>query len=100
MREDVLRRELNDLVEDLPEVEQVGVSDDEGGEEPVAEMDDVVMVHVIPDVVPLEFAVVVVGVHLRGHGLVEARVEEAKHATPEVGAHVEHENDEGHVDDR
>ncbi len=80
--QNVLHRKLNSFVKNLPKMENVGVSNDEGGQEPINTVHNVVMVEVIPNVGPLEFAVVIVGVHLLGHWLIQAGVKVAEKSAP------------------
>lgn len=47
---DVLPRQFDDLVEDVPEVKQPEVPYNEGGEEPVNQVHNVIMIEVVPDV--------------------------------------------------
>jgi hypothetical protein len=44
----VLRGQLNNLVKDVPEMEDVRVPNDKGGKNPINPMNQVVMVHVVP----------------------------------------------------
>ena len=60
-------------------------------------MDKVVVVKVVPDVVPLEFTVVVIRVHLFCHSLVKRRVEVAEEVASLFGSQIEHEDQPAHV---
>ena len=56
-------------------MQERSVSEDQGREQPVDDVDREVVVHVVDDVDPLELAVVVVGVHRVRHGDSERGVE-------------------------
>jgi 2-succinyl-5-enolpyruvyl-6-hydroxy-3-cyclohexene-1-carboxylate synthase len=90
--QDMLHGQLDNLVEQLPEVKHVWITNHEGGQEPVTQVHDVVVIHVVPYVLELKFAVVIVGVHFLGHWLVQARVKEAERCSTEVGSHLQHED--------
>ncbi len=54
------------------------VSHDEGGQEPIDPVDYEVVVHLIPNMLEGELAVLIVRVHLFGNRLVELGIEEAE----------------------
>jgi len=72
----------------LPEVQDVSVSDDERRENPVAPVDQEVVVHVIPQVLQREFAIIVVGMHAFADDFVKARVKEFEGLPAEIGSAV------------
>jgi len=88
----VLRRQLDDLLKDLPEMQDVSVSYHERRQEPVAPMNREVVVHVVPQVLKSEIAVVVVGVHASADDLVKAGVKELKAFSAKIGSAVQHED--------
>ena len=55
-------------------MQDVEVADDEASKEPVAQVHDVVVIEVVEDVLELELAVIVVGVHLFRDRLVQALI--------------------------
>ena len=62
MWEDMLETQLDNLVKQVPEVQEVKVSDHERWEEPVAEVHTEIVIKIVSDVFPSEIAVVVIGV--------------------------------------
>ena len=76
VRQFVLRWKLNYFVKKLPKVQDVGVSDDKRRENPVAPVDKEVVVHVIPQILECEFAIIVVGMHAFANNLIEVRIKE------------------------
>ena len=60
-------------------------------------MNDIVVIKVVPNVAPLELAVVIVGVHLLSHGLVQGVVKEAKEFSSLLWSEIEHKDEPGHV---
>lgn len=99
VRQNVLHRKLNNLIKQLPEVQDVEVTDDQAGKEPVAKVHDVVVVEVVNDVLPFKFTVVVVGVHILRHRLVKVWVQVAQEGATLVWPEVEHKYEPAHVDD-
>ena len=99
VRQDVLHRKFDHLVEDLPEVQDPHVADDKRGQEPVAQVHNVVVIEVVKNVLPFQLTVVIVGVHLCGDWLVQVAVEVAKEGTTLLWAQVEHEYEPGHIHD-
>ncbi len=77
MREDVLPREFYHLIKETPQMKDISISDNECGQEPIADMHQEIMVHIVPQVLHREIAMVVISVHLLSNGLVKGRVEEA-----------------------
>ena len=78
MWEDMLETQLNDLIKQVPEVQQVKVSNHEGWQEPVAKVNTEVVVEVITDVFPSKVAIVVIGVVTFCQVLVQFWVKEPK----------------------
>ena len=99
VRQDVLDGQLDYFVQDLPKVQDPHVTDDERGQEPVAQVDDVVVVKVVKDVLPFQLTVVIVGVHLCGDWLVQVTVKVAEEGATLRWTQVEHEDEPGHVHD-
>ncbi len=70
------------------------VTQDEGSEQPVDPVNHEIMVHLVPNMLQSEFAMIIVSVHFLGHRLVKIRVEEPKQMTACLWAQVQQENDE------
>ena len=70
VRQYVLPRQLDHLVQNVLEMQNVEVADHERGQEPIAEVHAVVMVEVIPNVGHGQLAIVVIRVMARGDFLV------------------------------
>lgn len=62
VREDMLPRQFNNLVHHTPNVEQNVVSHHKRGEEPVSEVDSIVMVKIVPEILKSYLTVIVIGV--------------------------------------
>ena len=58
-------------------MKDVWVSDNERGEEPIAKVDQVVVVKVVKYVLEFQLTVVIICMHLLGDWLVQVRVKEA-----------------------
>jgi len=97
VRQNVLHGELYNFVEELPKVQNVDVTNDKGRQEPVAQVHDVVMIKVVHDVFPFEFAIIVVRVHLLGHWLVQTVVKVPEEVPSLLWAQIEHEDQPAHV---
>jgi len=69
-------------------VKDVSVSDDERREDPVAPVDQEVVVHVIPQVLQREFTIIVVCMHAFTDDLVKARVKKFEGLPAEIGSAV------------
>lgn len=74
MWENVLEAQLDHLVKQVPEMQQIEIPDHEGGEKPVAKMDEEVVVEIVHDVLPGEIAVVIICVVSLCHLLIQARI--------------------------
>ena len=70
----MLNRQFNYFIQELPEVKHVVVTNDETSKEPVAKVNQVIMIHVVPYVLPLELTIVIVCMHLFRYWLVEVWV--------------------------
>jgi hypothetical protein len=79
---DVLPGQLEELGEDAPHVDEGRVAQHEGGQEEVHPVDHVVVVHVVPQRLQRQVAVVVVRVHVLRHRLVQLRVQEPEQGSP------------------
>jgi len=80
-------------------VEHVGVPDDERSQEPITQVNTVVVIEVLPDKFRFKGTVVIVSVHLRSHWLFKRRVEPAHDNSAEVRSLLHHENNKAHVDE-
>lgn len=98
--QDVLHREFNPFVKNLPKVENIGVANDERSQEPIHTVHDIVMIEVIPNVGPLEFTIVIVGVHLLCDWFVQAGVKVAEKSSPLLSSQVKHEYEAAHISNR
>lgn len=97
VRQDVLNRKLDNLVQQLPKVKDVSVSDDKRGEEPVAQVHNIVVIEVVHNVIPFELAIVVVSMHFGGYRLVQTSVEVAKEVASLLWTEIQHEDKPAHV---
>lgn len=73
----MLRWQLNNLIEDMPEVENVGITNDKSSAYPVTPVNQVVMVHVVPQILQSEFTIIIISVHTSLDLLVQIRIEES-----------------------
>ena len=55
-------------------------------------MNQVVVIHIIPNILQLKFTVVIISVHFLSYRLVQIRVEEAEELTPMVRSQIENED--------
>ena len=78
-------------------MEDVSVSDDQRGEEPVAQVHNIVMIEVVHNVIPFELAVVIISMHFGGYRLVQTGVEVAKEVASLLRAEIQHEDKPAHV---
>lgn len=78
-------------------MEQIEVSDDEGGEEPVSEVDEVVMIKIVPNISPCEFAVIIISVMAFSKSLIESWIEISKHPSSVLGVVVKHYDNKAEV---
>lgn len=62
-------------------MEDPDVTNDKRGKEPVDKVNNVVMIKVVHDILPLELAVIVICMHFRSDRLVKTGVEIAKEGT-------------------
>lgn len=74
----MLPGKLYDFVKYVLEMEDIEVSDDEGGKEPITKMYQVIMVEVAPYVLGCKFTIVIVCMLTLGDGLIELGVEVAE----------------------
>jgi len=93
VRKPVLRRKLNDLVENRPEVAEKRVSENQSHSEVVQPVREEIVIQVVPKTGESQFAIVVVGVHTLLNHLSQARVEEAKGTAADIRSLVEQANE-------
>mmetsp|Transcript_101260 Transcript_101260/g.139832 ORF Transcript_101260/g.139832 Transcript_101260/m.139832 type:complete len:218 (+) Transcript_101260:539-1192(+) len=99
VRKNVLPGELDDLVKQMPEVKNVWISDYKSSKEPVTQMHDKVVINIVPDVVQMEFTVIIIGMLRFVNTNLKASVKESENLTAKVWSHVKHENGKAHVDE-
>lgn len=75
VRQNVLPGEFHEFVQDAPEVADPEIAEDKRGQQPVNPMHDIVVVHLVPHMLKGELTVLIVGVHLLGHRLIQLRVQ-------------------------
>lgn len=100
MWEYVLETQLNHLVKQVPEMQEVKVSDHEWWEKPVTKMHTEVVVEVITDVFPSEIAVIVIGVVTFCYLLIQLWVKEAKEISSVSRPMIEHAYNKAKVNKR
>jgi hypothetical protein len=98
MMKSVLSGQLNNFVKNVPEVKDVGVTNHNCSEDPINPMNQVVVVHVVPQILESELAVVVVGVHSSSNRYSGTAVQEIERLTTELGSLVEHEDQPAEVE--
>lgn len=98
MRQNMLPRKLNKLIEDLLGMENVEVSDNKGGQEPIAEVHQVIMVKVRPNVGSGELTIIIISVVTLGHFLVQRRIEVAEESAAVRRPMIKHDNHKAKVD--
>ena len=95
--QNMLDRQLNDLVEQLPKVENVDIANYERGQEPIAEVNDVIVIKVIHYIVPLKFTIVIISVHFFSHRLVQSVIEVTKEVPSLFRSKIKHKDKTAHV---